>query len=173
MGCLLALLPVATIGVWARRCLNHLALIAAVALLCLIGTTHFEDQFLYRSGYTVVALLAGVVVMVAAHSPPRILVAALRWPPLRWFGKISYGLYLWHWLVVRSTSFYYLGYWEPWARLALAVGIASFSFYLVEHPFNKLKSRFSIRTVEARSHLKFAPQVGIDSNIPTSVPLAN
>jgi peptidoglycan/LPS O-acetylase OafA/YrhL len=172
-GCLLALLPVATIGVPARRYLNHLALIAAVALLCLIGTTHFEDQFLYRSGYTVVALLAGVVVMVAAHSPPRILAAALRWPPLRWFGKISYGLYLWHWLVVRSTSFYYLGYWEPWARLALAVGIASFSFYLVEHPFNNLKSRFSIRTAEARSHLKFAPQVGIDSNIPTPVPLAN
>jgi peptidoglycan/LPS O-acetylase OafA/YrhL len=74
---------------------------------------------------------------------------------------------------VRNTSFYYLGYWEPWARLALALGVASVSFYLIERPFNKLKSRFSPSLGETRSPLKLAPQVEVDNNITTPVPVAN
>ena len=168
MGCLLALLPSAD-GVWTKRWLNLAAILSAAALTYLIATASFSDQFLYRGGYTAVALLAGIVIMVAANSPPWILAITLRWRPLRWFGKISYGLYLWHWLVVRSTSFYYLGYWEPWVRLALAIGIASASFYLFERPFNKLKSRFAIQPVEPPSDLKVAPQVESGNTAPTLV----
>ncbi len=160
MGCLLALLPSAS-GVWTKRWLNLAGVLSAAALLYLILTSSFGDQFLYRGGYTAVALFAGIVIMVAANSPPWILAITLRWRPLRWFGKISYGLYLWHWLVVRSTSFYYLGYWEPWARLALAVGIASASFYLLERPFNRLKSRFAARPAEGWTDLKVAPHNSI------------
>jgi peptidoglycan/LPS O-acetylase OafA/YrhL len=165
MGCLLALLPVATAGVRVKRWLKMASVFSAAALLYLIATSNFGDQFLYRGGYTAVALLAALVIMVAANSPPRILAAALRWRLLGWFGKISYGLYLWHWLVVRSTSFYYLGYWESWARLALAVGIASLSFYLVEQPFNRLKSRFATHPAETCSVLKVAPEVEADNTV--------
>jgi peptidoglycan/LPS O-acetylase OafA/YrhL len=173
MGCLLALLPAAA-GVWAKRALNLAGVLGAAALLYLIATSNFGDQFLYRGGYTAVALLAGIVIMVAANSPPWILAIILRWRPLGWFGKISYGLYLWHWLVVRSTSFYYLGYWEPWARLALAVGVASVSFYLIERPFNKLKSRFASPPTETRSDLKAARHVEPDNTVAILVaPVAN
>jgi peptidoglycan/LPS O-acetylase OafA/YrhL len=173
MGCLLALLPPAA-GVLTKRWLSLAGVLSAAAILYLIATSAFGDQFLYRGGYTAVALLAGIVIMVAANSPPWILAITLRWRALRWFGKISYGLYLWHWLVVRSTSFYYLGYWEPWARLALAVGIASASFYFFERPFNKLKSRFAIQRVQPPSDLKVAPQVEPgDTAPPLVVPAAN
>ena len=174
MGCLLALFPMTAVGAWARRSLNLAGVLSAAALLYLIGTSSFSNQFLYRGGYTAVALLAGIVILIAANSPPWILAVTLQLRPLRWFGQISYGLYLWHWLVVRSTSFYYLGYWEPWARLALAVGIASASFYLVEQPFNQLKSRFAIRPAEARSDSKVAPKVEPDNTVPTlGVTVAN
>lgn len=160
VGCLLALLPLTTLSVQAearvlgraRRVkattgLNVAGVLSAGGLCYLIARSSFGDLFLYRGGYTAFALLSGIVILAAANaptSPSRSLLAmALRFRPLRWFGKISYGLYLWHWLVVRSTSFYYLGYWEPWARLALAVGIASASFYLLERPFNRMKTRYA------------------------------
>lgn len=146
IGCLFAFPDPTAISLRTRNWLKLASVAAMVCLVYLISTVDFSDQFLYRGGFTGIALLSGIVIFVAANSPPRILAAALRWRPLRWFGKISYGLYLWHWLVVRNTSFYSLGYWEPWAKLALAVGIAAASFYLVERRFTKLKSRFAGRS---------------------------
>lgn len=143
IGCLIALLPASVVGPNTKKWLSLAGILCGAVFVFMLATANFTDQFLYRGGYTLIALLAGIVILVAANSPPWILAAPLRWRVLGWFGKISYGLYLWHWLVVRSTSFYYLGYWEPWARLALAVAIAAASFYLVETPFNRLKTRFS------------------------------
>jgi peptidoglycan/LPS O-acetylase OafA/YrhL len=160
MGCLAALLPLRRLGTTAKRWLRILSDFAVAALLYFFLTSNFTDKFLYRGGFTIIALLAAIVVFVAASSPPRLLAAALQWWPLRWFGRISYGLYLWHWLVVRTTTFYYLGYWEPWAKLTLAVGIAAGSFYLVERPFNKLKGRYAAKAAR--------PQLNTHTSLPTS-----
>ncbi|HEV7798771.1 MAG TPA: acyltransferase, partial [Pyrinomonadaceae bacterium] len=154
IGCLIALLPASVVGPNTKKWLSVAGILCGAVFVFMLATADFTDQFLYRGGYTVIALLAGIVILVAANSPPWILAAPLRWRVLGWFGKISYGLYLWHWLVVRSTSFYYLGYWEPWARLALAVAIAAASFYLVERPFNRLKTRFSFKGSAVRSDLE-------------------
>ena len=126
-------------------------IMAAVLLVYLTATVSFTDQWLYRGGFTLIALLAGCLIVVAANSPPRPLSAALQWFPLRWFGHISYGLYLWHWLVIQTTSLYYFGVWEPWAKLALAIGIAAASFYLVERRVNRLKTRFTSRARQSQS----------------------
>jgi peptidoglycan/LPS O-acetylase OafA/YrhL len=50
MGCLLALLPVATAGVRVKRWLKMASVFSAAALLYLIATSNFGDQFLYRGG---------------------------------------------------------------------------------------------------------------------------
>lgn len=174
MGCLFALLPGTGVRARRKRWLGIAGVLSAAGLAYLIVTSNFSDLFLYRGGYTVVALLAGVVIFVAANSPPRMLSAAFQWRPLRWFGKVSYGLYLWHWLVVRSTSFYYLGYWEPWAKFALAVGIASTSFYLVERPFNRLKTRFAIPRPDSVRDPEFISSSESEKTISSiPVPLTN
>jgi hypothetical protein len=59
---------------------------------------------------------------------------------MQWVGKISYGLYLWHWPVVvfLTASTTGLSGWEvDSARLALTVGLATVSFYVVEQPIRQ------------------------------------
>lgn len=171
IGCLFALVPVTDVGVRTKRWLNVASVFSATALAYLMVASSFSDEFLYRGGFTIVALLAGIVIFVSANSPPRMLSVALQWSPLRWFGRISYGLYLWHWLVVRNTSLYFLGYWEPWAKLGIALGIASASFYLVEKPFNRLKSRFAGLPIVSRANSH--PAETAETVSPLGVPLAN
>jgi peptidoglycan/LPS O-acetylase OafA/YrhL len=170
VGCLLALLPIKAISVRAKRWLNLAGVFSAAVLGYLIVVSNFGDWFLYRGGFTVVAVLAATLIFVAVNSPPRLLSVLLNSNPLRWFGRISYGLYLWHWLVVQNTSLWYLGYWEPWARLAIALGIASASFYLVERPFNRLKSRFGMTPTVPRSNSRSIPTRETSSPIDIALP---
>jgi peptidoglycan/LPS O-acetylase OafA/YrhL len=81
----------------------------------------------------------GGVVLVLGASQLRVLHSGI----LRWFGKISYGLYLWNYILINilpdgrplSSS-------EKGLAAIAAVGVASASWYLVEQRVLKLKDRF-------------------------------
>jgi peptidoglycan/LPS O-acetylase OafA/YrhL len=70
---------------------------------------------------------------------------------LRYLGKISYGLYVFHgialYLAVRILGGYahtprqFLAYW--WLGLALTTALAAFSYRFLEAPFLRLKEHFS------------------------------
>jgi len=123
--------------------LNLGALASVGCLVWLIVSSTFTDSFLYREGYTIVAVAAGVVTWSVADSPESLIGRTLSWYPLRWFGFISYGLYLWHWLLLRNVSFYgMVGEWDTWAKFAGAVLVAAASYYLIERRFTNLKTRF-------------------------------
>jgi peptidoglycan/LPS O-acetylase OafA/YrhL len=82
--------------------------------------------------------LAGVVLVLGASKLP-----VLNLGILRWFGKISYGLYLWNYVLISL---------EPDGRLltgrervlaaGAAIGFAAASWYLIESPILRLKQRF-------------------------------
>jgi peptidoglycan/LPS O-acetylase OafA/YrhL len=167
MGCLFGLLQAQNIALRTRTWLKLAGVFCAVALLTLFSTIEFSDELLYRGGFTGVALLSAVLIYAAANSPSRVLSLALRFKPLVWFGQISYGLYLWHWLVVRNARFPSLGRWEQTARLSLAVGIAALSFYFVEKPFNQLKSSFTTQKPHSdATHTTTSPENLTGSHTP-------
>jgi peptidoglycan/LPS O-acetylase OafA/YrhL len=73
--------------------------------------------------------------------------AVLRWTPLVYLGRISYGMYLWHMLVIGAVPA------DDWPLMIVLVfpgtiALAALSFHFVEKPFLRLKSRFE-RTTES------------------------
>jgi peptidoglycan/LPS O-acetylase OafA/YrhL len=145
MGCLLALIPHRAFTLPIQRILKIVSVVASGVLIYLLSTVHFNDTFLYRGGYTGIALLSGIIIVTAALQSSTWFVKILEWQPLSFFGRISYGLYLWHWLLLQTTTFYF---WvgptlDPWARCLAAILISALSFYLIETRFNRLKTRFT------------------------------
>src|SRR6185503_19353284 len=74
----------------------------------------------------------------------------LEWPPLRYLGKISYGLYVYHfpvmWFAIRVRDF---GVVDPFAKPVIALIsfiatllVASLSYKYLEKPLLNLKDRF-------------------------------
>jgi peptidoglycan/LPS O-acetylase OafA/YrhL len=95
----------------------------------------------------------GLVVIYSGH--PRL--AVLRRPRLKWLGTISYGLYLYHFLVIVISGDIYrrLGLrGQPLWREAPTIGacfvVAALSWKYIERPILGLKDRFAYRPEEGR-----------------------
>jgi peptidoglycan/LPS O-acetylase OafA/YrhL len=90
----------------------------------------------YRGGSLAVCLAVAVLVAEIETRPDGALGRALSLRPLVWLGRISYGVYLWHWPITVALPL--AGdRWDPLrqgARVLLTLGIAAASFVLVERP---------------------------------------
>jgi peptidoglycan/LPS O-acetylase OafA/YrhL len=150
MGCVLAIVLSRASGERLAR-LSAVARVAVwpAALLLLADALLRLDQNDVPTGVTItllwgplaLGLASTVVVAHAALRPPRWL--ALAW--LRGIGIISYGLYVWHYPIIRALDEQRPGALSV-AEQVLAVGltllVAGLSYALVERPFLSLKRRF-------------------------------
>jgi peptidoglycan/LPS O-acetylase OafA/YrhL len=105
----------------------------------------FEDSFLYRGGFTLVAIAGTTIVLALVAAPNGVMARLLAFPMLRDIGRISYGLYLWHWpiFLVVDADRTGLSFWPlAAARFALTFAFAVVSYLAVERPFLRLKRRF-------------------------------
>lgn len=95
-------------------------------------------------GYPAVALGAWLIFIAALGSS-----VAPRW--LRYFGKISYGLYVFHGIALYLAVYLMGGYVHTlkafvvywWLSLILTVAMAALSYKYFESPFLRLKERFA------------------------------
>ncbi|MCX6512820.1 MAG: acyltransferase, partial [Actinobacteria bacterium] len=94
-----------------------------------------DPQWMYRGGFFLVSLFATALIASVWKLPNSALARVLAIRPLRALGKISYGIYLWHypiflWLSSARTGF---GGWGLFLlRLVVTLVISSFSYLAIE-----------------------------------------
>jgi peptidoglycan/LPS O-acetylase OafA/YrhL len=151
VGCLVGLLAVWGLLPNSRRFLAGIkaaSILAAAGLgwLVLNRTIHFGKPQLHEGGYTLVALMAGVLIVRMLAAPSRVGARILEWSPLVYVGRLSYSLYLVHIAVIYWVDPTGLGWSYPRQTLlvgALSLAAALISHYGVELPFLRLKHRMS------------------------------
>ena len=123
-----------------RMALGAAAVPAAAAVLWAMGVAQGTDAWVYRGG--LVAVAAGVAVVIAAVAivPASPVPWLLSRSPLRFVGRISYGMYLYHWplfLVLDHARTGLLGPRLLAVRLAATSAASVVSYYLVEQPIRR------------------------------------
>lgn len=128
-------------ALWARGItwvfMSALSLAALLSIIILsVRATSYEEPWLYRFGFTAVALLGGILVLTLT-SRRNLLSRLFAWPPLVETGKISYTLFLVHlpvyWTIqavdptVSPADIAILG-------IPLSLGLASGLHHLVGEP---------------------------------------
>jgi len=124
------------------KAMMYVSLLVALSTFAYFGRVQ-PSRFLYHSGFTLIAVLFAFVVFGLSNSNS-VLGKALSCRPLRFVGKISYGLYIWHLPVFRVLA----RHMETGTRISrlglglfLAFTATLISWYAVERPALKLKNR--------------------------------
>ncbi len=107
----------------------------------------FQVPFGLTIGRTLFALGVAFALAAILANPESILTRLLSFPPLVWTGRLSYGLYLWHFPVFTFVSRWFTAL-QPVRLMALQIAgtfvCATLSYYLLEQPCLKLKKKFSV-----------------------------
>ncbi len=125
------------------------------SLLTLGYQDALPDAYQFIWAYTLLNYWFVVLIYCVAHE--KLFVRFLDWPPLQYLGRISYGLYIYHFAVVYQFPVVWFmglvrrfGLPEEYASLyililsfVVTVAVASLSYYVLEKPFLRLKDRFA------------------------------
>lgn len=132
--------------------------IGLIGLLWMFHVVSGNSNFLYRGGFLLVAVVAVGLIALAVHRPDHPLTRLLASGPPRYVGRISYGLYLYHYplfLIIDSARVGVSGAGLLALRLGSTFVVAVASFHLVEQPIRR--GRLRQRSIPARRLLVAAP----------------
>jgi peptidoglycan/LPS O-acetylase OafA/YrhL len=106
--------------------------------------TDYASPFMHLGGFTLLAVATAMLLVNLVASSASYASLFFEYRPLVWLGRISYGVYLWHYPVFKATSLLRTGWpLKLCAALAATLIISSFSYYLFERPILRFKQRFS------------------------------
>ncbi len=139
IGCALAAVPPRRVRV--PRPLTWVALIMLVVLMQLrSGGPSATSTYAFQMPAT--WLLTAVLVMALAGATEPRAASLLSWRPIEYVGRISYGVYLYHLILITVITSYGLPFSERMTLdVLLPLLLAGLSFELVEKPFLRLKER--------------------------------
>jgi peptidoglycan/LPS O-acetylase OafA/YrhL len=125
--------------------LQAAGLVAAAFLVAIVWRTSDTSYWFYRGGFVAVAVAVAVVIASVVRVETGLLRTLLCARPLRATGRISYGLFLWHWPVLLwldpdRTGL--SGYPLLVLRLAVTFAFATASFVFVERPVRAHRAPF-------------------------------
>lgn len=142
IGCLTAYVP---LSAELKSVLTRNVWMPVIGLTLLLVYSHFRTIFTQTAGLTLAAAFAAWIIVAATQHG--LLNRFLRLPPLVYTGRISYGLYLWHFpiLLAGLSVFSLSSAVDKLLLLCVAYAVAALSYHFVERPFLKLKSKFAPR----------------------------
>jgi peptidoglycan/LPS O-acetylase OafA/YrhL len=155
-----------------------------VGSVALWTTVSYNTAFAYRGGFLLAALGTCGVLCSVVCAPGALLAMGLSWAPLRYIGRISYGMYLWHYPLftyIDGARTGLTGYPLFLVRAAATVAIATVSYVVVELPIRRgsLRAGWAVRllvpitvlgTVISLIAATPAPSLSIGAAAPTSTP---
>ena len=145
----------------ARTVLDVVGVITLLVLGWMIWHTNEYQPFLYRGGMVLIAMITALLIAILAHPASRLAIV-MGCKPLRWLGKRSYGLYLWHFPVITlSTS--QVSTTEPSIiksiiQVAVSLLLAELSWRYIEQPiryngFRSLRLKYRLQHMTSRGWL--------------------
>ncbi|MGB7052109.1 MAG: acyltransferase family protein [Acidimicrobiales bacterium] len=135
---------------WRGRIWAAVGICGAAYLVWAWHALQGQDPVLYHGGFFVVALAAGAVIVACVTLPGSVLARFLSVPVIVFVGRISYGLYLYHWPLFLAIDHEHTGLSGAWlllVRLAVTFAVATVSFLFIEEPI--------------RRHLMFRGRMGV------------
>src|SRR5262249_49915567 len=113
---------------WARLAIRVAAVVGATYTLWEFWRMSERTDALYQRGFLLAALSVSAVIVSVVQPDRGVLGQFLSLAPLRWIGRISYGLYLWHWpvyLTITHTRTGLDGFPLLAARIGVSVALAA------------------------------------------------
>lgn len=124
--------------------IKYASIVSWLGLLVMIVVARLESHIMYYYGYFIISIFSGFIILSFFLYPSLLPRKMMNKKWLVWLGRISYGLYLWHYPVFRVLQLKVSSSW----LLVLIIGgglsifIATLSFYFLERPLFQLKSSF-------------------------------
>ncbi|MEV4641390.1 acyltransferase family protein [Actinoplanes sp. NPDC049548] len=122
------------------RGLGLLAGVGAAATLLLWHAASDQAPWMFHGGFTLAALATAAVIAHVVTTPGAPIARFLGLAPLVGLGRISYGVYLWHWplFIFVTADATGLSRWPLLAvRLTATLALALASYHLIEQPIRR------------------------------------
>lgn len=119
--------------------------VSVLGLAGIMATITWTDPWMGRFGFLLAGLFSATIILDLVAGSHSLFRGFLRIRVLVWTGRISYGLYLWHFPVFYVTQQLFPGI-RGFSLFLLKIGftylVAAISYYLVEKHFLNLKRHF-------------------------------
>lgn len=120
-----------------RQVIGIIGIVALVVMIAFMVLVNAFSPFMYYGGILIVSVCTGLVIM-ALVNPESILARIFSFAPLVYIGKISYGIYLWHYpLLLLMNDFNATEGTHPFLyflQMLLIVAVSMVSYHFVEQP---------------------------------------